>query len=163
MSIYPNNGSFGDRIESDFYFHLCAYLNCLEFFFNYVPHIIFTQTKLFSKLKNACCAQEGSQVPSSFQKCCCPLTPGALTSGGTNGGGGRGAPLLVKVTVTPWRNWSQAAKSSSGSVTDLLWGLWSLLLLSRPVSFSVKWKVHTRGAFKGPSNSQSMALKHQEE
>ena len=101
MSIYANNGSFGDRIESDFYFHLCAYLNCLEFSFNYVPHIIFAQTKLLSKLKNSCCAQEGGQVPSSFQKCSCPLIPGTLTSGGTTGGWGRGIPLLVEVTVTP--------------------------------------------------------------
>lgn len=103
MSIYANNGSFGDRIKSDFYFHLCAYLNCLEFFFNYVPHIIFAQTKLFSKLKNSCCAQEGGQVPSSFQKCSCPLIPGTLTSGGTTGGWGRGIPLLVEVTVTPMK------------------------------------------------------------
>ena len=62
MSIYPNNGPFTDSIESGFYFHLCAYLNWLEFFFNYGPHIIFAQTKLFSKLKNSCCAQEGDDM-----------------------------------------------------------------------------------------------------
>lgn len=152
MSIYPNNGPFTDSIESGFYFHLCAYLNWLEFFFNYGPHIIFAQTKLFSKLKNSCCAQEGGQLPSSFQKCCCPLNTWSPDKWRATGGWGRGIPLLVKVTVTPWRNWSQVAKSWSGSVINLLWGLWSLLLLSRPVSFSVKLKVHTRGAFKGPSN-----------
>lgn len=87
MSIYPNNGPFTDSIESDFYFHLCAYLNWLEFFFNYVPHIIFAQTKLFSNLKIPAVLKREASYLAPSRNAVVHLIPGALTSGGPPGDG----------------------------------------------------------------------------